>query len=110
MKGLLRSTWSGLSSLSRRAVAEVGARYAPQPSLPSQESVYLLPGWAVKRRHQVEAKGSDRESGPDTVGIDLDGCSTSLRSSCLDFWVRRGAQGLEFGVDGSAGGGQLSKA
>jgi hypothetical protein len=61
MKGLLRSTWSGLSSLSRRAVAEVGSRYTQQPSIPSQECVYLLPGWAVKRRHQVEAKGSDRK-------------------------------------------------
>jgi hypothetical protein len=63
MKGLLRSTWSGLSSLSRRAVAEIGSRYTEQqPTLPSQENVYLLPGWAVKRRHQVEAKDRDRGS------------------------------------------------
>lgn len=66
VSGLLQSTWSALSSRSRRAAASAESLWKQvntgSPG-PSPEYLYLMPGWAVKRREASVSKRAATDEG-----------------------------------------------
>lgn len=67
VSGLLQSTWSALSSRSRRAAASAESLWKQvnpgSTAGPSPEYLYLMPGWAVKRRQASAGTGAVKDEG-----------------------------------------------
>ena len=73
VSGLLQSTWSALSSRSRRAAAsaenlwkQVNPGSSPGPS---PEYLYLMPGWAVKRRQVSVGRRTVKDEGQSLLNV-----------------------------------------